>query len=226
MKLKQKIMRNPFSFWHLLLRSLLPSSASLIVSTVITFIVVGLQILLLSLKQGTFMPQLFGDASSNWTDAYSRFIIDPVESFTTNNTVNTVLLGMLWGLVGWALFLIVMSIASTAHDVRENRDSVYVPSPQRIVQHPLQNTLIMRLVWRAGIIVLAVVVTVLFAPVVSDILERIESGSYATSPLTLATNIAVIYFGWMGVMHAYIVLLRLFLFRTRVRGEIVDNHTL
>ncbi len=218
--------RNPFSFWHLLFRSLLPSSASLIVSSVITFVVVGLQIILLSLRQGTFMPQLFGNTAGNWTNAYTRFIIDPVENFTTNNTVNTVLLGMLWGLVGWALFLIVMSIVSTAHDVRENREAVYVPSPQQVVRHPLQNTLIMRLIWRAGIIVLAIVTTVFLAPVVRDILERIETGSYATSPATLAVNIGIIYFGWIGVMHAYIVLLRLFLFRTRVRGEIVDNHTL
>ena len=220
------MIRNPFSFWHLLLRSLLPSSASLIVSSVITFVVVGLQVLLLSLRQGTFMPQLFGDTGGNWTDAYTRFIIDPVENFTTNNTVNTFLLGMLWGLVGWALFLIVTSVVSTAHDVRENQEAVYVPSPQRIVRHPLQNTLIMRLIWRAGIIVLAIVATILFAPVVSDILERVESGSYATSPTTLFINIGIIYFGWMGIMHAYIVLLRLFLFRTRVRGEIVDSHTL
>jgi hypothetical protein len=187
---------------------------------------VGLQILLLSLKQGTFMPQLFGDTGGNWTDAYNRFIIDPVESFTTNNTVNTILLALLWGLVGWVLFLVVTSVVSTAHDVRENSESVYVPSPQRIVRHPLQSTLIMRLIWRAGIIALAIVATVFFAPLVRDILERVESGSYATSAMTLTINIFIVYFGWMGIMHAYIVLLRLFLFRTRIRGEIVDTHGL
>ncbi len=217
---------NPFSFWRLLLRSILPSSASIIVSSIVTFVIVGMQVLLLSLKQGSLLPQFFGNAGGSWTEAYSKYVLDPVALFTTNNTVNTVLLALLWGLVGWVLFLIVTSVVTTMHDVRENNQAVAMPSPEHIIHHPLQSTLIMRLIWRAGILTAMVVMTVLFVPVVGDILARAESGSYADNYVQLGANILVIYFGWMGVMHAYIVLLRLFLFRTRVRGEIVDNHTL
>lgn len=211
-----------FTFWHLLFRSFLPSSASVIVGSVITFCLIAIQILLLSLRQGTLLPQLFGGASSHWANAYGQFVIDPVKAFTTNNTVNTVLLALLWGLLGWVLFLIVTAVTDTTRDVRENQAAVYVPTPENIVHHPLQRSFVMRLIWRVGIIAIAVVALVLLAPLMSNMLDYVESGMYASNLASLLLNILVVYFGWMAVLHVYTVLLRLFLFRTRVRGEIVD----
>lgn len=213
---------NPFTFWHLLGRSLLPSSASVIVGSLVTFGIVGTQVLLLSMEQGTLLPQFFGGASDYWTMAYHKYIVYPIDSLTGNTLLNGILLAVFWGLLGCGLYFVGRFVFTTLQDIRHNRSDVTLPSEARVVRHPLLRVALVRVLWRLALLVVAVLATFLLAGPLQELSVRIQDSLYITSLASIGWNVLLIYIGWMATLHLYTVLCRLFLFRTRIFSEIIE----
>lgn len=212
---------NPYGFWHLLFRSFVPSTTSIIVSSVISLIFIGTNLLFISLDTGALLPGVFGDQSDQWTDAYANAVVHPLQTFSQSNTLNTLLVALVWGVIGWTLYAITAVIVSSAREVRGNRDAIYLPDETHIVHHPLRRMLIARLLWRLLIVMVAVVVVILMMPLfarMSDWSQNLALAGHFSDALKMGGQL---FLGWMATQYAAVVLLRLFLFRTRVYGEIV-----
>lgn len=212
---------DPFSFGSLLLRSFLPSSTSVITGSLLAFIIVGAQLLSLSLNYGTLLPQFFGDVEGYWTDTYTQYILTPVESFTTNSLVNTLILALFWGLIGWLIFWVVNTITSGWRDIRESQEAVTVLSATKVIRHPQRGIMIARIIWRVLVVAAFIFSTFVALPFAHTLSVMVQEGFYSPQLARTLTVLALAYLGWMAILHFYVVLLRLYLFRTRVYGELI-----
>ncbi|HET7302355.1 MAG TPA: hypothetical protein VFI74_03445 [Candidatus Saccharimonadales bacterium] len=213
--------RDPFSFGSLLLRSLLPSSTSIITGSLLAFIIVGAQLLTLSLNYGALLPQFFGGVEGYWVDTYAQYVLGPVQSFTTNGIVNTLILALFWGLIGWLIFWVVNTITSGWRDIRENQEAVTVLSATKVIYHPQRGMIVARIIWRILIVGAFIMSTFITLPFAHSLSVMVQEGFYAPALTRTITVLGLAYLGWMAILHFYVVLLRLYLFRTRVYGEII-----
>lgn len=213
---------NPYGFWRLLFRSFIPSTTSMIVSSVISLLFIGTNLLFISLDTGALLPGVFGDQGDQWTNAYANAIVHPLQSVSQSNTLNTFLVALVWGTIGWTIYAITAIVVATVRDVRGNQDAIYLPDETHIVHHPLRRLLIMRLLWRLCIVVTAIVVMIAMMPLfarMSAWSQDLALASHLSEALKMSGQL---FLGWMATQYVAVVLLRLFLFRTRVYGEIVD----
>lgn len=219
---KQIVSTNPYSFWRLLLRCFEPSSTSLIVSTLLSLFCIGINLLFTSMDAGTLLPGLFGEQSQQWTEAYTTAILQPVETFSNNNSLNTLLVAASWGILGWVLYAITSVIVSAVREYRGTDEAIYIPNETHVVHHPLRRMLVARLLWRLFIIVVAIAVFIQMMPLFANMALWSEELTFADSIQTVLRAGGKLFAGWMLTQYAAVVLLRLYLFRTRVFGEIVD----
>lgn len=161
-----------------------------------------------------------GIVNSQYLDSYNTTFIDPILRFMNNPNLNSSLGVVLWGAFGWVLYTLIAVVADALHEWRLARSQVRIIAGA-IVRNPMQKPLIARLVWRFAVALVLAFFTVLIVPLVQNCLRN--DYYMVTSVDTLG---GLPYFLrslglWMVVFHGYLVLLRLYLQRTRVFGEIV-----
>jgi len=217
---KSMLNKNPYSFRHLLWRSLLPSTASFISACLLAFGLIGLHLLLLSADAGQILPKLVDPFGHDWNINESHFL-HPVASFVHSDTVNTVLAVALRLLILWVAYKVIKSIVSGMRELRSEHHAVYVPAENQIVHHPLEHDMLIRFVWRVSILTLALTAAALLQPLLDHVWNWDQQLAHSTDYAHLCRLLAQAFFSWLLIFQVYVVLLRLFLFRTRVYGEVV-----
>jgi hypothetical protein len=212
---------NYFSFWYLFLRSLLPTIASFIASSIIAFAVIGVHVLLLSINDGAMLPHSFDTLGGNWSPIHVTRPGSPFGTVVHNSYVKTGVFIVLWALVAWVAFKLVEMVVMAVRSMREDQKSVYVPAEMVIVHHPLRRALAARLAWRFCILVIAVSLAMLAQPLMQHIWIWDKQISQADTLPGVLRYLLVVYAAWMVLLHMSLVFLRLFLLRTRVYGEMV-----
>lgn len=155
-------------------------------------------------------------------EQYQHYVIGPVITLMNNNLVNSITTLILWGLAGLLICTAVASATRRLNEWRIAEQNITVPTYGVVVHHPLRRTLFIRFMWQFFVAVLIALLTALILPVVkfclSSDVRALQSASIA-SGIYISAITAII---WMLVLHAYVVLFRLYLLRTRVFGEILD----
>ena len=152
---------------------------------------------------------------------YANFIIQPILVFVNHTFVNSAFTVILWALVGSFVAAGLGAAANALNDWRNTRDDVAMPTYGVVIRHPLQHNLVMRFVWRLaiGTIIVAFTVIALFTVryIFGNDVQILSAASIGESAWRFALSVAL----WAVLCHGYVVLLRLYVQRTRLFGEIL-----
>jgi hypothetical protein len=203
---------------RLILRSLAPSGASLAYSMLSGLVLVGVQVLLLTLGNQTYSTPLH-DA---FLQSYNTYLHDPLDMILRDNPLNTVLLIMLWGLFAWMVFELIARVVSAVVEWRTLKREISLPNGAvgSATSHPMAQSFGVRILRQAGMLVIALLLSIALQPLVRYIFARQQRAVH--EPITtIVITFGVSVLLWMAVMHCYVVLIRWYLGRTRVTGEIL-----
>jgi hypothetical protein len=212
-----------YSFRRLFIRSLLPSPTSVAGSFVVALSLVIMQVIMSSLHAGRLFPHLFGQVSDQWVAYYTRTILNPLEQIFDSPIGGSIAVGLLWAVVGLIIYGSLAFAVSSISEVKRDNDEIRVSAEGLVTHHPLRSTLIARTVWRLTIGICVVIVTALLGSFILSLPGHSDQLVHAPNMLEVAKQTGIAIGGWMGVFHIYIVLLRLFMFRTRLFGEVIDQ---
>ena len=205
----------------LLLRSLEPSYASIGGSLLVTMLIVGVHLLFLSSQADLLLPHFAGKVSDQLVIIYANQIMMPIDKAFDSQLLSTITTAIVWGFVGWVVYAVLDAVASARRDLRSRRHEISIPQRGQVIYHPALNQVFIQMLWHFFIGLLLVGTTVAMLPVFSNLLKHDVLVLQADTVLNMAKQIAIVVFGWMLILHYYIVLFRLFVLRTRVFGEII-----
>ena len=126
----------------------------------------------------------------------------------------------MWALFGWLLYAIVAFIANNLSEIRTAKQEIRFVEGYPVYS-PMHRSIIGRLLWRLCVIVLLVVGTFFATDAMHYSLMNDYRFLLATSVPEMLPYLLINLAIWMGLLHGYVVLLRLYLLRTRVFGEIL-----
>jgi hypothetical protein len=203
--------------FSLFMRSLEPTSASIVTSLLITGCLTGGHLLLISLNNNVAPSALHDPAI---LQAYENFIMNPLLRLTDSTAVNNVIAIILWGLFGWGLYAIVALVAKQFTDWHAARRQIRLVE-ETIVSGSQEQLLEKHVAWRLFIVFIIVVFSIAVEPLMhygfANSYRLIETTSWQTALQITMTDIGI----WVLMLHGYVVLLRLYLGRTRILGEII-----
>lgn len=151
---------------------------------------------------------------------YRSDVLAPFHRFTGNSTVMTIMLELLWSVVGVVVYELA-SFAVKRFTDWENAEHNARFSPFGTIEHyPIVRLLLGRWLWR---IVMGIVILTFSVFVVPYLYRHILTGIdiYMISATRLVAQILEIVLVWSLIFHVYIVLLRLYVTRVRLFGKIV-----
>ncbi|HSD55882.1 MAG TPA: hypothetical protein VLA92_01880 [Candidatus Saccharimonadales bacterium] len=212
-----------YSFRRLFFRSLLPSSTSLAISFVVALALIIMQVIMSSLHAGRLFPHLFGQVSDQWIGVYTQNVLNPLERVFDSTIGGSIAVGLLWAIIGLIIYGGLAFAVASISEVRRDNEEIRVSAEGLVTHHPLRSTLIARTVWRMTIGICVIIATALLIPFIATLPSHSEQIVHASSMLELFKHAAIALGGWVAVFHIYIVLLRLFMFRTRLFGEVIDQ---
>jgi hypothetical protein len=201
----------------LLLHSLAPTASSFIVYFVIAVVFIVAHLVALSVN-GTAYPEHLND---EFLMGYANFIIQPLLVFVNHSFVNSALTLVIWAIMGSTVAALLGAAATALNDWRNTRDDVAISPYGVVIHHPMQHSFIMRFFWRAAIGVAIVCYTIFALTVVRHCFANDLSILGATHAGEVAWRFVLGTIIWMLVFHGYIILLRLYVQRTRLLGEIL-----
>jgi hypothetical protein len=210
-------LQNAHAGAKLFLRSLQPSLFGLAFSVLCAIVVMGSHMLLLSVS-GTAYPAAFDDIL---LQGYANYIVGPLSAAVNSNAVNLALLAFLWGTAGFLVYEGLAFVASLLYDWRTVRRSIAMPAERVIRKHPLERSFLSHLAWRLLVIFISLLLTIALLPVVQFNLTNVELLLDATSTAAFMQLLGVTILWWIIIIHCYVVLLRWYIFRTRLTGEIL-----
>lgn len=202
------------TFW-LLGRALLPSPASATGCILGAIFLVCGGTLLASFNVGTFLPNLF---EGTWATAYTNTIVQPFESITNSQTWSNAAVVVLWGITGLLVYSLIEELAQIGHDWYEATKDVEFRGSTSIRRTHVKEFLT-RLLWRLLVVAGAITLMVLLHPLLLYIF-RTEHAFVLGMPLLSALKQLVYVLAiWVLLLHICLVLIRLFVFRTRLFGD-------
>lgn len=207
---------------RLLLRTLTPSASSIVGSLVVMVVVIGFHMLLLSNQPELFLPHVAGSDNDQLTDIYENSILGPLDSLFGNDFMGVASTALIWGLTGWIVYSLIDLAITSYQDWRRSDEDIAYPGKNHIVRHPMHNQIITRLLVRFAVGVTAVGGLFIFRPIISTLFYHDIQFLRANSPVEMLQHAAAVIIGWLVILHIYVVLFRLFAFRTRVFGEIIE----
>jgi len=162
-------------------------------------------------------PQLLDEHARQ---AYNSSVVDPLLRLVNNTTFNNTLGIVLWGVFGYLLYALIAFVVSDFGEWCTARKEVMI-SGGGIVQQPMHRSLLTRITWRLGVGVVFVLFTLIAMPAIRHVLVNdysvLLSPAISDSGWLVLQSLGI----WMLVLHGYTVLLRLYMMRTRVMGEIL-----
>lgn len=211
-----------YSFRRLFIRSLLPSPTSLAGSFVFSLALVVMQVIMSSLHAGKLFPRLFGQVSDQWVAFYTRTILNPLTEVFHSTIGGSIAVGVLWAIVGLTIYGLLAFSVSSISELKRDNEEIRVSAEGLVTHHPLRSTLIARTVWRLTISICVIIATALLGSFIGSLPGHADALVHASTLKDVFKNAGIAVGGWLAVSHVYIVLLRLFMFRTRLFGEIID----
>lgn len=202
---------------RLFVRSLEPSTASVLAGILLALILIGGHVLLISINNNA-APSALHDPELLL--AYENYVMAPLLDLTNNPTLNNIIAIVLWGLFGWLLYGVVAVLSKQYRDWHEARRQIRLVEDQ-IVSGQQVTPLGEHVAWRAFMAFMILGFTLLIQPWTHRCFEASYQLLDATSWSEALHAVGVAFGLWMIILHGYTVLLRLYLFRTRILGEIL-----
>lgn len=125
-----------------------------------------------------------------------------------------------WGLAGWVVYALLDFMVSSLQEWRRSDTDISV-SEGSVVRHPLHNQVVIRVLWRFLLGVIAIGGLIALQPLISELFRQDVEFLKASTATDMLKHLGIVFAGWFIVLHFYVVIFRLFVFRTRVFGEII-----
>jgi heme/copper-type cytochrome/quinol oxidase subunit 2 len=153
-----------------------------------------------------------------WAATYTSHVVRPLQNLFANQTFNNVLVIALWGFVGLCVYFLIEYSVNLYKAWRHEQTDIQYLGPTTI-RHPMRRTFVATVVWRVGVIILAVLFFAAIQPVITRLLAdpRLLTDNFAVA--SVVGDLVVTFAGWAVLAHCGVVLLRLFLMRTRLFAE-------
>ncbi len=217
MNIMSEIAHTSHSSIKIFFHAFMPTSASLVAGFMIACGLSGTHLLIMAVN-GQAQPVIVDD--SHAYESYQNFLVQPLLRFTNNSGLNTVLATLLWGLFGWAVYSGITFVIKQGTDWRAARSQVRLVEGH-LVHNSETKDVIKRTVWRLAISFASVIFTVLIHPLLQKCLQDdyqlITSQTAHEAIINILPTLGI----WMLIAHGYTVLLRLYMMRTRILGEIL-----
>jgi hypothetical protein len=197
----------------LFLKSLEPSSLEGILVVCFGFLAAAFNVVILLVRTGGgALPSYFG---GTWATEYSRAIARPLSNLLASHAFNNLVLIALWGIVGLLVYSLIEAAIRGAKSWNETETNIQY-THENVIQHPMRGTFLKVVMWRIGVVVAAIVLLVIIRLAAPSFL--LPTG-LVLGHLSLAASITAIVaaiVAWTIIAHLAVVLIRLFLLRTRV----------
>jgi hypothetical protein len=200
---------------QVILRSFTPSPVSFFLCLIIGFIMVAVNIVLLSVDIGTSLP---GVLDGQWAIAYTEHVVQPLTEFLSNNTFNKLLVAFLWGMAGFAVYVGFEYLVHGTKSLSQTRSEVQM-ARGRIIQQPRKDQFWKAVWWRLGVIVGFVVFIVAMQPLLRHALAVAPSFVVSTNLLNDSVQAGLAVAIWALLLHGLVVFFRLYTLRTRIFGD-------
>jgi hypothetical protein len=203
--------------WRLFLHFIAPSATGLVVYFIVGLLLIGAHLLYMSVS-GTAYPASFNDTLLM---GYANLVIQPLATITNSSAANNMITIVLWGTAGLIVYEGIRFTISAVSDLRDANNDVAHPRHGVLVSHPLERRIIARLGWQLLVGIFMVASTLVSARLVHFCLandERIMKSAALDKGLLLFGATLLV---WVVIFHAYVVLLRTYMLRTRLFGEIL-----
>ncbi|HKU18658.1 MAG TPA: hypothetical protein VJP80_05280 [Candidatus Saccharimonadales bacterium] len=174
-------------------------------------------LLLLSLAAGTSLPALL---DGQWGVAYTNDVVGPAERLAHNLTLNNILIIGLWGVVGLGVYILFEFFHHFASDWRHAEHDIELTAEGHIINHPMRRTFLSMVLWRVSVLCVAAISFIAVQPLIQHMFSvepRIVLGALSFGRALAAVCFSLII--WIFLAHGFVVLLRLFLMRTRIFGD-------
>lgn len=199
----------------------MPSLSSVVGSLVVVLGIIGFHLLLLSGQSELFLPHVTGNSSDQLARIYEANILKPLNSLFGSSLLGVASTALVWGLVGWIIYALLDFAVNSVQEWRRSESDINLPAKNRVILHPMHGQVVIRVLWRFLLGVIAVGSIIAFQPIVSALLNRDIEILRSASSVEMLKHIGITVVSWLAIMHFYVVLFRLFVFRTRVFGEII-----
>jgi len=201
---------------RLLLRSLLPSSIGLIVYIWGAILFAGTHIALLALRQGHRLPEYL---NGQWGTAYTTYIAHPLHSTVHTLLANSTFTLVLWGAGGLGGYLVLEYVFHAMFSLSEVESNIQLTLDRGVVHHPLRKRFFVAALWRGCVVLLAILflwnVQSLIQAALSFDNQLIVHITLKKTLVRAGESIGTL----MLLIHGFVVLLRLYMMRTRVFGD-------
>lgn len=212
--------RKHSALW-LVVHTLIPSLSGILTSICVVILLVIAHVIVLSVNNGVLAPGVFGQQSEQWVTVYGNYVLPRLDKLLRNNFLGTAATAFVWAVIGCLVLAILEGTFNTVREARETEGSVTFISPEQMVRHPLRRTLFLRWLWRLFIGMNIVLLTIALFPTMARLLGQDVAMLHAMNIGQLVRGVGTVIVGWTIIIHLYVVLVRLFMLRTRVFGEIL-----
>ena len=207
--------KQTYTTGQLVLRSLTPSPSSFFSCFLAALFIVFSVIILQSVNIGTALP---GVLDGEWAIWYTEHVVQPLTTFLSNATFNKSFVALIWGLAGFIVYIAFEVGTHTLKTYRQTRHDIAIQQG-RVVMHPMQRDFNRSLIWRSGIVLLAIVFLIAVQPMLKNAVS--VAPQFVMSQDLAADGIKVLLaiVEWMVFWHGIVVLIRLYTMRTRIFGD-------
>jgi len=207
---------------RLFIRTLTPSISSIVGSVTVVLGIVGFHLLLLTNQPDLILPHVTGGSGDQLTRIYEDSILAPLDSLFGNSAMGVLSTVFLWGIVGWVVYLLIDFGIVSYQEWRQSDEDISYPGKNRFIRHPMHGQILIRFAVRFSVGLVAVASLFLFRPIIKSLFNNDILFLRASSPLEMFKYASIGIVSWLLVLHFYVVLFRLFAFRTRIFGEIIE----
>lgn len=178
----------------------------------------GVHVVLLSLDTGTLLPALYdGEAGV----LYTNLVVRPLLAILHAGAFNGAVLAIAWSALGCAIYGGIEYLHGSYKAWRSTERDIQMEGEGRIVPHPLEHEFITRLLWRLGMGICMISFLVVTAPLIGNYLAIDAQIFTQGADFKDTLSVAYAIFGWACILHVEVVLLRLYVGRTRLFEEIL-----
>ncbi|HEY8998943.1 MAG TPA: hypothetical protein VIM53_01350 [Candidatus Saccharimonadales bacterium] len=151
---------------------------------------------------------------------YHTDIVAPMQRFAGNTTVMTVMLEIVWSVLGVVVYELASFFVKRFTDWEDAEHGARFSPLGTVERYPWVRLLVERWLWRIMVGVAALSFTVFVLPYLyHHVLTGLDF--YEVSTARLVAQTATIILTWSLIFHIYVVLLRLYVTRVRLFGKIV-----
>jgi len=199
----------------LLRRSIFPSAGEGLACFMIALIFILSDIVLQSVNVGTSLP---GVLDGQWAIWYTDHVVQPLTTFLSNNTLNKLIVAILWGSAGFIVYVSFEYYMRWRRTLRYSQHDVQMARGQ-IVERPMYDEFWKTVKWRVGVIIGFVIFLFVMQPALGYAADAVQTFVVSKNLARDSLQIGLAILIWATMLHGIIVGIRLFVQRTRIFGD-------